>query len=205
MTRISLPRVSAVRRPGLSDWALDVAAAEHPDEIAELVEAANEVIDAQEAAMEGRDGGDLRIRLKLLRVCTATAAALASGIAERFEQTGAGSSTTDITTRLTEVAGNRNALDLLSRGLLGAEDPGVADPFGLAGPTVDRKPSAKKAPTGPSVEERKRAGEAAATAKKELAAAESAAKAARNAVAKQETVLAKAEAASPRPRRGSMP
>ncbi len=154
--------VSAVRRPGLSDWALDVAAAEHPDEIAELVEAANEVIDAQEAAMEGRDGGDLRIRLKLLRVCTATAAALASGIAERFEQTGAGSSTTDITTRLTEVAGNRNALDLLSRGLLGAEDPGVADPFGLAGParvTSRRSPKQRRRrPTGPSVEERKRAG-----------------------------------------------
>ena len=66
--------VSAVRRPGVSDWALDVAAAEHADDVAELVEAANEVLDAQEAAMEGRDGGDLRIRLKLLRVCTATVA-----------------------------------------------------------------------------------------------------------------------------------
>ena len=39
--------VSAVRRPGVSDWALDVAASEHPEEIAELVEAANEVIAAQ--------------------------------------------------------------------------------------------------------------------------------------------------------------
>src|SRR6266540_536074 len=86
--------IAAVRRPGVSDWALNVAAVEHPDEVAELVEAANEVIDSQEAAMEGRDAGDLRIRLKLLRVCTATVAALASGIADRFGNTGAGSSIT---------------------------------------------------------------------------------------------------------------
>ena len=66
--------MSAVRRPGVSDWALDVAASEHADDVAELVEAANEVLDAQEAAMDGRDGGDLRIRLKLLRVCAATVA-----------------------------------------------------------------------------------------------------------------------------------
>jgi drug/metabolite transporter (DMT)-like permease len=112
--------VSAVRRPGVSDWALDVAAAEHADDVAERGEAANEVLDAQEAAMEGRDGGDLRIRLKLLRVCTASVANQASVIAAEAGQTGAGSSATDITSRLTEIAANRNALSLLQRGLLGA-------------------------------------------------------------------------------------
>jgi hypothetical protein len=199
--------VSAVRRPGVSDWALDVAAAEHADDVAELVEAANEVLDAQEAAMEGRDAGDLRIRLKLLRVCTATLANLASTIAAQAGQTGAGSSVTDITTRLTEIAANRNALSLLDRGLLGAEDPGVADPFGIgqrAATTAPAKAAPKrKAPaeaegpgkaTGPTAAELKKLHAAAADAKKALAAAQAASTAADKALAKQEAAVAKAEA-----------
>ena len=207
--------VAAVRRPGMSDWLLNVAAVEHPDDVAELVEAANEVIDSQEAAMEGRDAGDLRVRLKLLRVCTATVATLASGIAERFEQTGAGSSAPDITTRLTEIAANRGALALLERGLLGAEDPGSSDPFTSLGAAPAPAPAparAKKAepakapkakpepapkaekPTGPTAAERKERRAAVAAAQKALTAAEAAADAAGRAVTKQETVLAKAEA-----------
>jgi hypothetical protein len=199
--------VSAVRRPGVSDWALDVAASEHADDVAELVEAANEVLDAQEAAMDGRDGGDLRIRLKLLRVCTATVANQASGIATQAGQTGAGSSATDITTRLTEIAANRNALSLLQRGLLGAEDPGVADPFGIADATpstaaVARTPAKSKVapaaapakPAGPSAAELKKLQAAVADAKKALAAAQAASTAADKALAKQEAAVAKAEA-----------
>ena len=199
--------VSAVRRPGVSDWALDVAAVEHADDVAELVEAANEVLDAQEAAMEGRDAGDLRIRLKLLRVCTATVANQASTIAAQAGQTGAGSSATDITTRLTEIAANRNALGLLERGLLGAEDPGVADPFGIGQPpatTVPAKaapkakpaaePEARAKPAGPSAAELKKLQAAVADAKKALATAEAASTAADKALAKQEAAVAKAEA-----------
>lgn len=198
--------VSAVRRPGVSDWALDVTASDHADDVAELVEAANEVLDAQEAAMEGRDGGDLRIRLKLLRVCTATVANQASAIAKRAGQTGAGSSTMDITSRLTEIAANRNALSLLQRGLLGAEDPGVADPFGIAdaapsgAPVTTSKPKEAANPavttkrTGPSAAERKKLQAAVADAKKALAEAEAAFTAADKALAKQEAVVAKAEA-----------
>jgi len=199
--------VSAVRRPGVSDWALDVAAAEHHDDVAELVEAANEVLDAQEAAMEGRDAGDLRIRLKLLRVCTATVANLASGIAARLGQTGAGSSAGDITTRLTEIAANRVALRLLDSGLLGAEDPGVADPFGIAdvGRAKPVEPAPRKGaatkpepepakPAGPSAEVLRRLKADVADAKKALAVAESAASAADKALTKQEATVSKAEA-----------
>lgn len=204
--------VTAVRRPGVSDWALNVAAADHADEVAEMVEAAVEVIDAQEAAMDGRDGGDLRVRLKLLRVCTATVATLASGIARASGQTGSGSSVADITTRLMEIAANRGALQLFERGLLGAEDPGSADPFAVVGSTgvVASKatapskradvPTAKqvgKAPAQPSdarptAAERKQYRAAVADAKKVLATAETAVDAAQGAVAKQEGALAKA-------------
>ena len=201
--------VSAVRRPGVSDWALDVAASEHADDVAELVEAANEVLDAQEAAMEGRDGGDLRIRLKLLRVCTATVANQAGAIAAQAGQTGAGSSVTDITTRLTEVAANRNALSLLERGLLGAEDPGVADPFGIGEavaatapakeqprpkPKTRAEPEAPATPAGPSAAELKKLKAAVEAAKKALVAAEAVSTAADKALAKQEAAVAKAEA-----------
>lgn len=199
--------VAAVRRPGVSDWALDVAAAEHADDVAELVEAANEVIDAQEAAMEGRDGGDLRIRLKLLRVCAATVAKQASDIAARAGQSGAGSSTMEITTRLTEVAANRNALSLLKRGLLGAEDPGVADPFGIADaapssaaktkapkPRAEVEPAATAKRAGPSAADLKKRQSAVTAAKRALAAAEASSAAADKAVAKQEAVVAGADA-----------
>jgi hypothetical protein len=192
----------------VSDWALDVAAAEHADDVAELVEAANEVLDAQEAAMEGRDAGDLRIRLKLLRVCTATVANLASAIAARAGQTGAGSSATDITTRLIEIAANRIALSLLERGLLGAEDPGVADPFGIGQPAATTAPakaakaapkpkepagSESEKPAGPSAAELKKLQAALADAKKALAAAQAVSTAADKALAKQETAVARAE------------
>jgi len=207
--------IAVVRRPGMSDWLLNVAAAEHADAVAELVEAANEVIDSQEAAMEGRDAGDLRIRLKLLRVCAATLATHAGGIAERFKQTGAGSSTTDITTRLSEIAANRGALALLERGLLGAEDPGSSDPFAAIGGDVaprikrtepataharakakpEREPaSPAEKPSGPTAAERKERRAAVATAQKAAASAAAAADAATRAVAKQQTVVAKAEA-----------
>ena len=198
--------VSAVRRPGVSDWALDVAASEHAEDVAELVEAANEVLDAQEAAMEGRDGGDLRIRLKLLRVCTATVANQAGAIAVQAGQTGAGSSVTDITTRLIEVAANRNALSLLERGLLGAEDPGVADPFGIGGavapttpakaapkPKTDAAREAPATPAGPSAAELKKLKAAVDAAKKALAEAEAVSTAADKALAKQEAAVARAE------------
>jgi len=200
--------VNAARRPGVSDWALNVAATDHADEVAEMVEAATEVIDAQEAAMDGRIGGDLRLRLKLLRVCTATVANLAHAVAEASEQTGSGSSVADVTTRLMEIAANRDALQLLGRGLLGAEDPGSADPFGLgqqvglsqqvselrAKPARDdakpNQPTSSSIPATESgrvaAEERKRRRTAVADAKKALKAAEAAAEDAERAVAKQE-------------------
>jgi len=202
--------VAAVRRPGLTDWALNVAADDHRDEVAELVEAANEVIDAQEAAMVGRDGGDLRVRLKLVRVCAATVAQLATDIAGRSGQTGRGSSIPDITTRLNEIAANRGALALFERGLLGAEDPGSADPFAAdAGadevtargrrrerPATTKRPTSARTPeppAGPTAAERKQRRAAVTAANKALVAAESAAKAAEQAVATRQRAAAKAQ------------
>lgn len=121
------------------------------------------------------------------------------------------SSVSDVTTRLTEIAANRNALSLLQRGLLGAEDPGVTDPFGIgdapaptsstarqparqpAKPKATPEPAAAAKPAGPSAAELKKRQAAVADAKKALDVAQAASKAADRALAKQEAAVAKAD------------
>ena len=126
--------VGKLRRPALSDWALNMAAREEPDAVADLVDAAAELIAAQEAAMAGNDAGALKAALPRMREQTGRVATLAAGIAAREGQTGAGSSPADIGARLGVLAGGTAAMALLRRGLLGVEDPGLVDPFAGAGP-----------------------------------------------------------------------
>lgn len=126
--------VKALRRLGVADWALNVAAGEEPEVAAAFGDAATDVLDAQDEAMAGRGGGgDLRARMKTLRARSADLVAAAAAVAERHGQRGAGSSTIELGSRLGEIGANRAAIDLLRDALLGAADPGVADPFGVVG------------------------------------------------------------------------
>ena len=135
--------VAGLRRLGLPDWALNVVAGEDPDAVAEFVDAADEVREAQAAAIEGRPGADVRVVLQELRERTARLVALARGVLDRAGQTSTTASTGELTARLASIAGNATAAGQLRAGLLGAEDPGTSELFaGLlpaAGPS--RRPA----------------------------------------------------------------
>ena len=133
--------VKALRRLGISDWALNVAAGEDPEAAAAFCAAAADVLDAQDDAMAGRGGGELRARMKTLRTRSSDLVAAAAAVAERHGARGAGSSPIEIGTRLGEIAANGAAIDLLRDGLIGAADPGVADPFGVVGTARDAEPA----------------------------------------------------------------
>jgi hypothetical protein len=129
--------VAALRRPDWTDWALNVAAAEKTEAVEEFARAASDVRDAQTAAIEGRDGPDVRAALRTLRERTTDVmrAAVAA-----LEGAGRASGTADLTARLSEIAGNAAACEQLRAGVLGSGDPDVSNPFaGLEPPAVPRK------------------------------------------------------------------
>src|SRR5262245_10062391 len=59
--------VAKLRRPSVVDWALNVTAIEQPDLAAAFLDAGARLRDAQAAAAEGRQGGDVRTALQELR------------------------------------------------------------------------------------------------------------------------------------------
>jgi hypothetical protein len=129
--------VAALRRPDWTDWALNVAAAEKTEAVDEFARAASDVRDAQNAAIEGRDGPDVRAALRTLRERTADVmrAAVAA-----LEGAGRAPGTAELTARLSEIAGNAAACDQLRTGVLGSDDPDVSNPFaGLAPRTPPRQ------------------------------------------------------------------
>jgi hypothetical protein len=129
--------VAALRRPDWTDWALNVAAAEHTDAVDEFARAASDVRDAQTAAIEGRDGPDVRAALRTLRERTADVirAAVAA-----LEGAGRAPATAELTARLSEIAGNAPACEQLRTGVLGSGDPDGSDPFaGLEPPSRPRQ------------------------------------------------------------------
>jgi hypothetical protein len=128
--------VAALRKPDWTDWALNVAAAQRTDAVDEFVTAASDVRDAQSAAIEGRDGPDVRAVLRTLRERTADVIRTA---AAALEDAGRPPGTAELTARLSEVAGNALACDQLRMGVVGSGDPDVSDPFaGLEPPTRPR-------------------------------------------------------------------
>jgi hypothetical protein len=139
--------VAGVRRLSLPDWALNVVAGEHPGEVGEFVAASDGVRDAQAAAIEGREGADVRTVLHELRDCTARLVTLARGVVERAGQTSTTASTGELTARLAQIAGNATAAHHLRAGLLGAEDAGTVDVF--AGLVPSDRP-ARRAPSRPA-------------------------------------------------------
>ncbi len=95
--------VAALRRPGWDDWALNVVAAEQPETVDAFTGAAGDVRDAQAAAIEGRDGPDIREALKSLRERSGELVALATDVLGRVgRQPGPG----ELNARLSEVAGS---------------------------------------------------------------------------------------------------
>jgi hypothetical protein len=198
--------IAALRRPTVSDWALNVAAHRHADDVATLLGAAADLRRIQAGAIEGR-GGDLRGALGAMRAA-ATAVhrraddILAGAGRDRSAQAAA------ITGRLAEVAANEAVAEQLRAGRLGTAPVGDADPFaGLEpAPVVGRatkqparpskasraatkaEPEPEPAPPRPDPAVRRRLEKAASEARRALSAADAA-------LAKAEARLAEAQAA----------
>jgi hypothetical protein len=141
-------RVGALRRPNVADWVFNVLAAEASTEVDTFADAADTVRDAQEAAIEGRAGADVRESMRLLRQRTAALVAAARPVLSQPGLPVAGSSVGELTARLTEVAGSAAATEHLRHGLLAAADSGAGDLFdGLAlPPRATAKSAGGKAP-----------------------------------------------------------
>jgi hypothetical protein len=141
-------RVGALRRPNVADWVFNVLAAEASTEVDAFADAADTVRDAQEAAIEGRAGADVRESMRLLRQRTAALVAAARPVLSQPGLPVAGSSVGELTARLTEVAGSAAATEHLRHGLLAAADSGAGDLFdGLAlPPRATAKSAGGKAP-----------------------------------------------------------
>jgi hypothetical protein len=103
--------------------------------------------EAQAAAIEGREGPDVRVALNELRERTAE---LTKRAAETLEEDGRPPETPTLTARLAEIAANAAAVGELVAGLLGSGEPGTVDLFaGLepaAGTRPRRAPRPKPAP-----------------------------------------------------------
>lgn len=128
--------LGALRRIHAAEWALNVVALADPDVVADFAAAAETVLEAQETAMAGKPASDLREGLRAAREQTTRLAAAAHAELQRRGLGGAGTGEADVATRLTRMATNRAALGLLVRGLLGAEDPGIVDPFATGAPST---------------------------------------------------------------------
>ena len=118
--------VAALRRPGWDDWALNIVATEHAPTVDAFTGAARDVREAQAAAIEGRDGPDVREAMKTLRERSAELIALATDVLGRVgRQPGPG----ELNARLTEVAGSETAAAQLRAAILGSGDAAPDDVF----------------------------------------------------------------------------
>jgi hypothetical protein len=137
--------LGVLRRPGWDDWALNAVAGTDGDVVGGFADAAAEVRDAQAAAIEGRDGPDIRTALRDLRDRSAELVRLADQALA-----GAGRQPTpgEINARLSQVAASDVAVAQLRAGVLGSGDASPADLFAdlEPGPTRTTQPAAKKAP-----------------------------------------------------------
>jgi hypothetical protein len=146
-----------LRKPSLADWALNVVAADHADDVAAFLSAAGDVRDAQAAAIEGRDGPDIREALRDLRDHSGQVLAHAQGVLAGAGRDAAGEAGT-VAGRLTEISANDEASAQLGAGVLGSAGVGVVELFGDLEPARPsprrgaRKPVSPKArSTAPSV------------------------------------------------------
>jgi len=135
--RESAAVVAKLRRPSVADWALNTVAVEQPDALAAVLEAASQMRQAQEAAVEGREGPDVRSAVRDLRehsrrVLTLAEEAIA-GLGRPI-----GPQVASLTARLAEVAANEAAAEQLRAGHLGSADVDAIDPFAGLTPAARR-------------------------------------------------------------------
>lgn len=118
--------VAAMRKPTWIDWALCELAHASPQEVGAFVELAVAVRDAQSAAIEGREGGDLRSAMRRMREAASSLARSASLLL-----VGAGRPADDlgIVRRLTELATSTTSLERLRAGRLTVDADGASDVF----------------------------------------------------------------------------
>jgi hypothetical protein len=130
-----------LRKPALVDWALNVVATEHGDDVAAFLDAAGAVRDAQAAAIEGRKGPDVRGALRDLRDRSGRVLGLAQEVLSGAGRDAA-AETGSVAGRLTEISASSAASAQLAAGVLGSAVVVPADVFaGLeAAPTTpDRR------------------------------------------------------------------
>ena len=108
-----------LRKPALADWALNVVAADHGDDVAAFLDAAGTVRDAQAAAIEGRDGPDIRAALRDLREHSGQVLGRAQEVLAGAGRDAAAEAGT-VASRLTEIAANDEASAQLAAGVLGS-------------------------------------------------------------------------------------
>jgi hypothetical protein len=143
--------LAALRRPGWEDWSLNAVAMSDGEVVEGFAAAAADVRDAQAAAIEGRDGPDIRTALRDLRERSAELVRLAEAA---LEGAGRHAAAGGINARLSQVATNDVAVEQLRAGILGSGDTAPRDLFG------DLEPSApapgRKTAAAPSGKARKR-------------------------------------------------
>jgi len=138
--------VAALRRPGWDDWSLNAVASSDPDVVAGFVDAAAQVRDAQAAAIEGRDGPDIRTALRDLRDRSADLVRLADGaLGGVGRQPAAG----EINARLSQIAASDVAAAQLVAGILGSGDAAPSELFAdlQPGPPRPKPATAARAAT----------------------------------------------------------
>jgi hypothetical protein len=175
-------KVAALRRPSVVDWALNTVAVEHADVIERFLDAATAAREAQAAAVEGRQGDDLRTAVGKLREATVRVGRLAS---EVLDGSGKASSAqaSAVTSRLAVIAANPALGDQLHRRQLGSGAADAADLFAGLEPASagTRKPVAPprkvKAPVTPQkdVPDRRELARVLAAAKRTQSSAQAAA------------------------------
>lgn len=146
--------LAALRRPGWDDWALNAVAGSDADVVAGFAAAAAAVREAQSAAIEGRDGPDIRTALRDLRDRSAELVRLAeTALGGVGRQSGPG----EINSRLSQLATNDVAVAQLLAGILGSGDTAPQDLFGGLEPAAS---PTKPAPRAGKQPKRKKAQEA---------------------------------------------
>ena len=139
--------VAALRKPDWTDWALNVVAAEHADAVDEFATAASDVRDAQAAAIEGRDGPDVRAALRTLRERTTDVSRKAAAVLER-RRTGTGHRRADGPPVRDRRATRRRPTNCAWE-CSGSGEPDVSDPFGGLEPADQPEPASGRArPSG---------------------------------------------------------
>jgi hypothetical protein len=118
-----------LRKPPLADWALNVVAAEYANDVNAFLDAARDVRDAQAAAIEGRDGPDIRAALRDLRDHSGQVLSRAQEVLAGAGRD-AGAEAGTVAARLTEIAANDEASRQLGAGVLGSAGVGVVELFG---------------------------------------------------------------------------